>query len=127
MYDAIVVGGGPAGGTASYFLGEAGKRVIVLEKETLPRYKVCGGGLSIDYLKSQFPFNFETIISKEMKGFSYAFGGCRISIPVQPGMVGMVMRDQLDASLLSHAQAELGQGVAVREVIESGDRVVVET
>jgi flavin-dependent dehydrogenase len=39
LYDAIIVGAGPGGATAAYFLGEAGKRVLVLEKETLPRYK----------------------------------------------------------------------------------------
>lgn len=38
-YDAIVVGGGPAGGAAAFFLGQAGRRALVLEKEILPRYK----------------------------------------------------------------------------------------
>ena len=38
-YDAIVVGAGPAGSSTAYWLGEAGKRVLVLEKERLPRYK----------------------------------------------------------------------------------------
>ena len=57
-YDVIIAGAGPAGGTAAYFLGEAGKRVLLLEKEHLPRYKTCGGGLSIDFLERQFPFSF---------------------------------------------------------------------
>ena len=35
LYDVIVVGSGPAGNSAAYFLGKAGKRVLILEKETL--------------------------------------------------------------------------------------------
>ena len=45
-YDAVVVGMGPAGATAAYQLSRAGLSVLAIEKETHPRYKVCGGGLS---------------------------------------------------------------------------------
>ena len=43
MDDVIVVGAGPAGASAAYFLGQAGLRVRVLEKERLPRYKALAG------------------------------------------------------------------------------------
>ena len=39
-YDAIVVGGGPAGAAASAVLAEHGRRVIVLEREKFPRYHI---------------------------------------------------------------------------------------
>ena len=45
-YDALVVGMGPAGATAAYELSRAGLSVLAIEKQTHPRYKVCGGGLS---------------------------------------------------------------------------------
>ena len=32
LYDVIVVGGGPGGATVAYYLGEAGRQVLVLEK-----------------------------------------------------------------------------------------------
>jgi flavin-dependent dehydrogenase len=35
-YDVIIAGGGPAGATAAFFLGRAGKKVLVLEKELAP-------------------------------------------------------------------------------------------
>ncbi len=46
MYDLIVVGGGPAGSAAAYFAAKRGLDTLILEKETFPRYKPCGGALS---------------------------------------------------------------------------------
>lgn len=39
-YDAIVVGGGPAGSTAGAVLAEKGWRTLILEKQKFPRYHV---------------------------------------------------------------------------------------
>jgi halogenation protein CepH len=39
-YDVIIIGGGPAGSTAAGFLALDGRRVLVLEKEQLPRYHI---------------------------------------------------------------------------------------
>jgi flavin-dependent dehydrogenase len=39
-YDAIIIGGGPAGSTAASLLAEKGHRVLLIEKETFPRYHV---------------------------------------------------------------------------------------
>lgn len=39
-FDAIVVGGGPAGSTAAHLLAKAGKKVVLLEKETFPRFHI---------------------------------------------------------------------------------------
>jgi flavin-dependent dehydrogenase len=40
QYDVIVVGGGPAGATASGLLSKWGRRVLLLEKEKFPRYHI---------------------------------------------------------------------------------------
>jgi geranylgeranyl reductase family protein len=42
VYDVVIVGAGPAGATAAYFLATGGKRVALLEKATFPRDKRCG-------------------------------------------------------------------------------------
>ena len=42
----LIVGAGPAGSTAAYYLASAGIDVTVLEKTAFPREKVCGDGLT---------------------------------------------------------------------------------
>lgn len=126
-YEVIVAGAGPAGATAAYFLGEAGKRVLVLEKATLPRYKACGGGLSIQFLEKRFPFSLDPIIDTSVNSISYISGGRTVTVPVPHQAIRMVMRDRFDAYLLAHAQADVRQGAAVRRVLETADGVLVET
>jgi geranylgeranyl reductase family protein len=44
--DVIVVGAGPGGSSAAFHLASAGLSVLQLEKNTFPRDKVCGDGLT---------------------------------------------------------------------------------
>ena len=66
MFDCIIVGAGLAGGTASYHLAKRGRSVLVLEKESLPRYKPCGGGVS-PLVQKWFDFDFASAISLKAK------------------------------------------------------------
>jgi geranylgeranyl reductase family protein len=44
--DVIVVGAGPSGSSTAYHLANAGLDVLLLEKTSFPREKVCGDGLT---------------------------------------------------------------------------------
>jgi geranylgeranyl reductase family protein len=44
--DVVVVGAGPAGSSAAYWLAGAGLDVALIEKTSFPREKVCGDGLT---------------------------------------------------------------------------------
>ena len=46
-YDAIIIGGGPAGATSAAALAQAGWRVALVEQKEFPRRKVCGEFLSL--------------------------------------------------------------------------------
>lgn len=125
LYDVIIVGAGPGGTTAGYFLAEAGQRVLILEKDTPPRYKACGGGLSALLLEQIFPFSFEPVIETQVQTVTWAFGRRSVEFPISAQAVRTVMRAQFDAFLLAHPRAEVRTRQTVRKTEELPDRVRV--
>src|SRR5688500_13866815 len=49
--DVAVVGGGPAGAAAAITLARAGRDVVLVDKATFPRDKICGDGLTAGALR----------------------------------------------------------------------------
>lgn len=45
-HDVVIVGGGPAGATAAFLLKHQGVDVVLVDKSTFPRKKLCGGLLT---------------------------------------------------------------------------------
>lgn len=126
LYDVIVAGAGPGGATAAYFLAQRGLRVLVLERETLPRYKACGGGISARML-DEFPFSFDPVVESRVESIRYDLRDRSVTIPMPAKPMRMVMRADFDLFLLQQTGAEVRQGSAVSRVEEQPDRVIVTT
>ncbi len=72
-YNVTVVGAGPAGSTAAKILSENGLKVVLIEKDKLPRDKPCGGGLPRRVLER---FNY---VDNERFIESYSYSGVAFS------------------------------------------------
>ena len=81
--DVIVVGAGPAGSTTAYHLAKAGLNVLLLEKSSFPREKVCGDGLTPRAVKQLVEMGID--VSEEAgwlrnKGLRIIGGGVRLEL-----------------------------------------------
>ncbi|NCJ08355.1 geranylgeranyl reductase family protein [Synechococcales cyanobacterium C] len=131
MFDCIVVGAGPAGGTAAYHLAKRGRSVLVLEKASLPRYKPCGGGVS-PAVAQWFDFDFSPAISLKVNTIRYTWD---MGDPVEAELkvadpIWMVRRDVFDHFLIQQAQkqgAELRQETEVQGIEFKRDHWQVKT
>ncbi|MGZ4495559.1 MAG: geranylgeranyl reductase family protein [Nocardioides sp.] len=121
--DVIVVGAGPAGSATAFHLAQAGLDVLVLEKATFPRDKICGDGLTPRAVKQLVGMGIDIDAPGwiKNKGLRIVGAGHRLELP-WPELAsfppfGMVRtRMDLDEILARHAEkagARLQEGVAV--------------
>jgi menaquinone-9 beta-reductase len=122
--DVIVVGAGPAGSAVAYYLATAGLDVLVLEKSTFPREKVCGDGLTPRAVKALTTMGVPIAASDgwlRNKGLRIIGGGGRIELDwpdlsSYPGYGLVRTRTDFDQILARHAEkagARLLEGVNV--------------
>ena len=127
MYDAVIIGGGPAGASAGIYLADKGKSVCIIDKSTFPRQKTCGGlltvktlelmeGCPIGKLDGSLVLNKINKVSLKNKGRKVAEMNCRNDFY-------LVDRLSFDNSLIEKYKAKGGniiEGNAVTEITDKG-------
>jgi geranylgeranyl reductase family protein len=109
--DVIVVGAGPAGSAAAYHLANAGADVLLLEKSSFPRDKICGDGLTPRAVKQLIGLGLDLDAPgwQRNRGLRIVGAGHRLELP-WPELssfppYGMVRtRMDLDEVLARHAE-----------------------
>ena len=134
--DVVVVGAGPAGSSAAYWLASAGLDVAVLEKAAFPREKVCGDGLTPRGVRALEDMGVDTSPAAgwvRHKGLRVHGGGQVVEVDWPhlehwPAYSLVRRRSELDALLAGHAQtagARLRTGVTVTDpLLDEAGRVV---
>ncbi|MDP1805590.1 MAG: geranylgeranyl reductase family protein, partial [Acidimicrobiales bacterium] len=134
--DVVVVGGGPAGAAAAIRLTEQGHEVVLVDKATFPRDKICGDGLTAGALRllealglapaavpSWMPVD-DVVVSSPSRH------QVRFPLPRGQGSYAVVARrSELDAALLDRARAvgvKVHEGHGCTGAAEEPDRVLVE-
>lgn len=130
MYDAIVIGTGPAGSTAARHIAAAGLDTLIVEKDVLPRVKTCGGAVS-EYALSNLGIKLpNSLIERECFGARFRYGTRSLESETRERLSVMISRDRFDhylANCAVDAGAELMDGVRVRTVRTDENCAVVET
>jgi geranylgeranyl reductase family protein len=112
VWDVAVIGAGPAGATAARVAAAAGRRVILLERFGLPRYKTCGGGL-INRSVRAVPPEVRLPVRARAVALTFSLHGHLERTRKAPGtVINLVQRDEFDAALVDAAVAA---GTVVRE------------
>ena len=99
--DVLIVGAGPAGGMAAGRLASTGLKVMILEKQKLPRHKPCGGGLSVS-ARQLLPWDLSPVIEAQVSGVESLYNYSRPHFSPAASML-MVNRSRFDAYLTEQA------------------------
>ena len=123
-YDVIVIGAGPGGSCAAHDCAELGLSTLLLEKETHPRDKPCGGMMDISaeetYPEMRSVVERRTLLSRTFLNYEEIEEHMNRNI--------MVLRTTFDQWLARRAQkagAELREGCKVMDLSVGNDGVSV--
>jgi menaquinone-9 beta-reductase len=134
--DVVVVGAGPGGSAAAFYLAQAGLDALLLEKTRFPREKVCGDGLTPRSVKALIAMGIDISESNgwvRNKGLRVVGGGLRLQLP-WPELASFpdygLVRPRLNLDEVLARQAEkagarlLEQTTVTGPVLDTAGRVV---
>ncbi len=134
-YDTIVIGGGPAGSTVATLVAEQGHRVLLLEREAEPKFKIGESLIPATYWTfkrlgmleklrtSHFPQKYSVQFYSRSGKASTPFYFFQTN-PHESAITWQVLRSEFDEMLLDNAKekgVEIRKGLGVREVLFEGD------
>jgi menaquinone-9 beta-reductase len=131
-HDVLVIGGGPAGAAAGFWLAKAGHDVCVLERKAFPRDKTCGDGLTPRAVHQLRDMGLEPAIAAHHHrhdGLRAEAHGITLELPwpehpVFPSYGYVVRRRDLDQLVAEHAAGAgatlLTATEAVRPLLRDG-------
>ncbi|HEX6420213.1 MAG TPA: geranylgeranyl reductase family protein, partial [Acidimicrobiales bacterium] len=110
-HDVLVIGGGPAGAAAGFWLAKAGHDVCVLERKAFPRDKTCGDGLTPRAVHQLREMGLEPAVAAghlRHDGLRAVAHGVTLELrwpehPVFPSYGYVVRRRDLDEIVADHA------------------------
>jgi geranylgeranyl reductase family protein len=129
-YDVIVIGAGPAGAVAASRTACMGLHTLLIEKEHLPRYMACGGGLT-QAITRHIDFDYSATVERVVTGLTLSYKRGPEYTLCPPGLkIEMVSRNRFDHRLVEEAVrsgAKLIEGIKVVAVEEGKREAAVRT
>jgi flavin-dependent dehydrogenase len=136
--DVIVIGGGPAGSTASTLIAQRGRKVVLFERERFPRFHIGESlipetywvlkrlGMLPKMQKSHFvkKYSVQFVNSQGRESAPFYFWDNK---PHECSQTWQVVRSEFDSMMLRNARehgVEAHEGVRVLDVLFEGDRAV---
>ena len=121
-YDAIIVGGGPAGLVAARDIASKGFKVAILEKERHLGVKPCGEAVSKETLEDASVTPKGDFIAQEINGaLVYAPNGKSVSIKREP-RAGCILNKALFLQHLVSKAVEAGADILMNQAVADVER-----
>ncbi|OGT29116.1 MAG: geranylgeranyl reductase, partial [Gammaproteobacteria bacterium RBG_16_51_14] len=128
--DVLVVGGGPAGSSLAWGLRNSGLDVLIIDRKTFPRDKVCAGWITpavIETLQIDTEDYCQKHVFEPIRGFRIGvIGGDAIEIPYNGKPVSYgIRRYEFDNYLLGRTSATFRPGMAFKNMLRDGQTWIV--
>jgi flavin-dependent dehydrogenase len=121
--DVVIVGGGPAGSSCAWALRDSGLDVLVVDRATFPRHKLCGGWITplvLDELEISPEDYAPGRTMQPITGFRLsAIGGLQVEVGGDHIVSYGIRRCEFDEYLLRRSGARIREGVPLTSIERS--------